>query len=527
MTLVLFLISFLTRLLFLYFGHPSITHDEADYFLNSYLLTKIGTDILNQKIFLTSGILYATSAIPVYLGSLIFYFFEKSVIVARFPFVLLNSFTSVLFYLILNKLTKNKTFSLIGFTIFNFSPWFSYLSSQSAFDSPISLLFYLASFYILLTEIKPIYKNILFFIFSFFSFNSYMGIKTSFPFLIFTALIAKTVLQKNKINLRVLIKNFLVSCSLFLVLFTFSYFSPSSQHFIGRFKEKLLPFNIKLISNKVTYERSITSNQNLVKNLLFNKVTAFATLFSEKYIQAFNPYFLFVKGDQHVIYGTNYLGLFYLFDFIFLMAGFYFASRIFSKNQLVVLPFFLLFVAGAIPIGMTIDTPNISIRGYPLIVAYVFFISVGAYYLLKKFSLNFLLYLAAFIFFFSLFQVVIKNASANQWHLTEKNLSQKLKYLKEKSNKKKIVVYVNEPRETLLLYLFYQENNPLLIKRSILSKNYSIGNLSFSPICPQEKINNYIQIIHSERCPINTDIFKSVVFIPPENNLSSSYFLLK
>ncbi len=52
MTLVLFLISFLTRLLFLYFGHPSITHDESDYFLNSYLLTKTGTDILNQKIFL-------------------------------------------------------------------------------------------------------------------------------------------------------------------------------------------------------------------------------------------------------------------------------------------------------------------------------------------------------------------------------------------------------------------------------------------------------------------------------------------
>ena len=100
MTLVLFLISFLTRLLFLYFGHPSITHDEADYFLNSYLLTKTGTDIINQKFFLTSGILYATSAIPVYLGSLIFHFFEKSVIVARFPFALLNSFTPVLFYLI-------------------------------------------------------------------------------------------------------------------------------------------------------------------------------------------------------------------------------------------------------------------------------------------------------------------------------------------------------------------------------------------------------------------------------------------
>jgi len=55
--IILFLISFLTRFVFLYFGYPSVTHDEADYFINSYLLAKTGSDIYNQKFFLTSEII--------------------------------------------------------------------------------------------------------------------------------------------------------------------------------------------------------------------------------------------------------------------------------------------------------------------------------------------------------------------------------------------------------------------------------------------------------------------------------------
>ncbi len=526
MITALLLVSFLTRLLFLYFGHPSITHDEADYFLNSYLLAKTGGDIFNQRFFLTSGILNATSAVPVYLGSFIFHFFEKSVITARFTFALLNSLTPVLFFLILRRLTKNNVFALIGFTVFNFSPWFSYLSSMSAFDSPISLMFYLASLYILLTEIKPLYKNILFFSFCFLSFNSYMGIKTSFPFLIFVALLTQTIYRNKKVTIKNLFKNLLVSSSLSLTLFLLIYSLPGSQYFQGRLREKLLPLNVKMLTDKVLYERSITPNQTLLKNLMFNKVTAFSSLFLERYIQGFNPYFIFVKGDQHVIYGTSYIGLFYVFDLIFLIAGFYFASKVFSKNRFIVLPFFLLFLAAAIPIGLMVDIPNISIRGYPLIIPYVFFISIGVFYLVKRFSFSFIIYFMAFIFFFSLFQIAIKNASAGQWHLTEKNLTYKLKSLIEKDRTKKIIVYVNEPRETLLLYLFYQENNPQEIRKAILSKNYSIGNLNFSSVCPQEKINGSLQIINSERCPINTEVFEPIQFVKPENNLSSSYFLL-
>ncbi len=535
MTIVLFIVSLLTRLIFLYFGHHSITHDEADYFMNSYLLARTGTDIWGQKVFLTSGILYATSAIPVYLGSFIFHLFDKSILAARLPFALLNSFSPVLFYLILKKLTNNKVFSVIAFTVFNFSPWFSYLSAQSAFDSPISLMFYLMACYILLTKIKPLYKNLFFTFFLFLSFNSYMGIKISFPFLIFAALLIKRIYFKNKINSINITKTFIVSLFIFACLFILTNISPGASRFQFRLNEKLLPFNSKIISDKVVAERSITNNQEFIKSLIFNKITVTGSMFLERYIQAYNPYFIFIKGDQHVIYGTNYFGLFYPFDLFLLIAGFYFASSVLKANKKIAVPFFLLLIFAAIPIGIMVDTPNISIRGYPLILPYVFFISIGIYQILKLalknnkkiFVTSSLLYVFSFILFFVIFQVVIKNASADQWHLMEKKLSEKLLTIKEKNINKKIIVYVNEPRETLLLYLFYQEKNPFKIKKSLLSKNYSIDNVFFSSLCPQEKIDNSIQILHSERCPINNNVFKHTLFVPPENNISPGYFLLK
>lgn len=534
MNLILLLISLITRLIFLYFGHSSITHDEADYFINSYLFSRTGADIWGHQFFLTSGILNATSAIPVYLGSLVFHFLQKSVIVARLPFALLNSLTPLVFYLLVKKLTNNKIFSLIAFTVFNFSPWFSYLSAQSAFDSPISLLFYLLAFYVLLSDSRPVYKYLLFLFFSFLSFNSYMGIKISFPFLIFIALLTERIYLKKKINFANIGLGLLLSLVIFITLFTTTNISPGSSQFQSRLKEKLLPFNTKIISNRVVSERSVTNDQSFLKSLIFNKGTVLGSLFLERYIQAFNPYFLFVKGDQHVIYGTNYFGLFYLFDLFLLIAGFYFVSTVF-KSKTVALPFFLIFIAAAFPIGLMIDTPNISIRGYPLILSFIFFIAVGIYQILKlwlkrdkKIILaNSIVYFFSFVFFFIIFQTVIKNASADQWHITEKKLSQALATLKEGNRNKDIVVYVNGPRETLLLYLFYQESSPSQIKKSLLSKNYSIGNLSFSAVCPQEKIDNTIQIIHSQRCPINTDVFTPSVFVSPVNNVSSAYYLLK
>ncbi len=535
MIVILFLISFLTRLVFLYFGYPSITNDEADYFMNSYLLAKTGTDIFSEKFFLTSGILNATSSVPVYLGSLLFLFLEKSVISGRLTYAILNSLTPLFFYLILFKLTKNKAFSLIGFTVFNFSPWFSYLSSLSAIDSPTAMLFYLVAFYILLTNIKPVYKYLLFLVFNFLSFNSYMGIKTIFFFLLMIALITEKIYKKEKYNIKMLSKDVFISLIIFIVFFLISWSTPSSVYFQNRLKEKILPFNMSLIAKKVDSLREISRGPYFIRNLIHNKLTVAFSLFIEKYIQAFNPYLLFIKGDTHPIYGTNYFGLFYFFDMVFIFLGLLFFSKIFERNPFISLPFILILIVAPLAVGIMIDPPSISLRSYLSIIGYVFFITSGIYFIFNYFLKNkkltigitVVIYLMSFIYFFSLYQVTIKSSSGDQWHLNEKVLTDKIAAIRKKSENQNIIVYVNEPQPTLLLYLFYQEKNPVLIKKLLTQKNYSIGNIRFSSDCPQEKITGIIQIMHSGRCPVNEKVFSFKDFIPPEAVNGSRYYLLE
>jgi len=510
MIYILYIISFLTRLIFLLHGHPSITHDEADYFINSYLLAKSGTDIFSQRFFLTSGILNSTSGVLVYIGSIFFNFFGKSIFTGRLPYAILNSLIPVLFYQIINKLTKNKILSLIGFFVLNFSPWFAYLSAMSAFDSPIALTFYLLSFYILLIDIKPKLKYFLFIIFSFLSFNSYMGIKTIFPLLLTLALVTKDIYEKKKINIFLIIKKFFISLFIFLMFFFSLYLFPGSKFFQSRLNEKILPLNLQTLTGKVNFDRSLSAGPKILISALHNKITAYIVTSLEKYVLAFNPLYLFIKGDPHPIYGTNYFGLFYLLDGIFLIVGLININKIFKNNLLAPILFIFLFIISPIPNVLMIDSANIAVRALPIILPYSFFIAVGLYsfldYLIKNkkyiIPCSFLLYFVSFLSFLFVFGITIKSASAEQWHRPEKDIIEKIVTLKDRY--KNIYIFNGEPKETILLYDFYNLTNEKKIRKNLnlINGQYVINNVIISSNCnfpSLDKMNLYlIKVGHCE-----------------------------
>jgi len=517
--ITLFVISLLTRFVFLFFGFPSITHDEADYFLNGYLLTKTGSDIFSNKFFLTSGILNATSAIPVYLGSISYHFMEKSVISGRLPYAIFNSLIPVLFYSILFKLTKNRTFSLIGFTVLNFSPWFSYLSAMSSIDAPTALVFYLLAIIVLLSELRPITKYSLFTLSMFFSFNSYMGIKTIAFFLFFIALLLKDTFYREKISVKKIGRNVLISLIMFLFFFGL--------------KTKILPLNTVEISKSVDILREMSKGPTVLRYFIHNKASYLGGQFIDKYIQAFNPTTLFVKGDTHPLYGTGFIGLFYFFDLVFILIGFYFASRVFKDGYKITIPFFLIIFVTPIAIGIMTDSPTLALRGLPLILGYSFFISTGIYFLANHFlknmnvifSIVFFVYLSSFIYFFTLYRTTIRYMSGEQWHMNEKRLLDKVSS-EIKFKNKQIYIYVNDPKETMLLYLFYKENSATKIKAIISSGRFEVGNITFTDLCPNEKMPGSIQIMNSERCPVNLKVFSYSDIITPEISKGSKYLLL-
>lgn len=534
-TLGLFFISLISRMFFLFGGFPSITHDEADFYLNSYVLIKTGSDLNGHSFFTTSGFISAASSVPIYINSLFFKIFPKNIFSSRLPFAILNSLIPVFIYLIVKKITKKRKLSLIVFLIANFSPWLSYLSSQAAFDAPLALMFYLASVYFLISIDNSFLKYGLFALASFFSFNSYMGIKSNFIFLIFTAFFIERTVSGQKISWQKIAKDLLMSGVISIVFILFIYLTPGKEILNGRLKNDLILVNNPYLSNQVWYERLTSQAPGIINKIAYNKITVATNFALRKYFMAFDPNILFVKGDPHPIYGTNYFGLFYLWEIVLIIIGIVKFQDIFKKDsRRILLPFLLLLIAAPIPNALQVYESTIALRGFILIVPYSFLIGIGLYWLCQKYKIRLryisFFYLLAFLFFFLVFQYKIKVVSGEQWHISEKILITKLSL--EKKDYKKIFVYTNEPKGTTMLYDFYQEKDGNKIKMSLLAKDshYQIDNVIFTDkfIKPSSDDNNlYIinRYMFDEQKTIDKNFIKETIpYIESINKSGPAYY---
>lgn len=492
---LLYIFSFLTRFLFLVNGQPSITNDEADYYLSSYMLAKTGSDLYGKTFFLTSGMFgLATSAIPIYMGALFYVFSDMNIFMSRLPFALFNSLGPVFLYLVVRKITKNKPLAYFSFMVMNFSPWFMYLSSQAAFDAPVSLTFFLISFYVYINGKLNLKRMVGFLILSFLTFNSYMGIKTVFPFLLFIILSSRNFIDGKRIDLISLAKNSLLAGVMFIIFFALSYVAPGSQLFKERGLKEIVFFNAPLLENKVWYDRLLTQGQSpLLQKIFFNKVTEAVPLFLNKYFAAFDLKYLFLTGDPHPIYGTNNFGLFYFFEIIPLLLGVYFLIKKLFERKWSYLTFPLLFLFAPIPAAISINDATIALRDIVLIIPYCLTIALGYAEILKKVSTKKLLltvtvlYVMAGLYFNFIFNFKFIYASSQQWHWDEKLAFEKVKAME--GQYEKITIVNGEDREAFMLYSFYWIKEASVIKKKYLNRDFTDGKITITKKCPMAPLN--------------------------------------
>lgn len=526
------IVSLLTRALFLFWGMPSLTFDEADFYYNGYLLATTGSDIFGNKLFLTSGILFAAPSVPIYISSLFWHIFPKTVFFARLPFALINSLTPPLLYLIIYRFSKKKLLAAISALTLSLSPWFSHLSATAAFDAPIAMFFILLGFYVLSSVSKSKLKIPVFIASQFLAFNSYMGIKTLF--LPITAILVFIILYKNKKQVgKNILKSFAFATVLFVIFSVLSILAPNSTMFKNRMLKEINFLNRQKITDEVWYARHTTQGKQLFKTLFFNKITVPLKDFLDKYMEAFNLRTLFIKGDPHPIYGTAITGQFPFISFFFFIIG----LLTFRKILPLKLQFFLfLFFVGQLPTALSINNPTIALRAILLTLPYSLLIAVGVYFLVSKYKQPLLnlsiasIYFVSFVYFFALYQTRIKVLSSEQWHLSDKLLVEKIaKY------KGAVRVFTNEPKELFLLYNFYNSTNPSLAKTELRNSNnyYKLGQLTISDNCP-ERTNytpdkNTLVVIKHQYCE-SPDWNKYTLVehsTSREGNNSTLYYLVK
>lgn len=492
-----FLISLATRIFYLAVTIPSLSNDEADLYLSSYMLAKSGSDYYDNKLFLTSGILTAKPSIPIYIGALSWLFNqEKNVLSARLLFALINSFTPLIFFLTIYLLTKNKMYSWIAFLTLNFSPWFSYIS-VTGYESLISFFFINISLLLSVSNIKRTPKTILLFTTFFLIFSSYMAIRTYIPLLIMIVL-----LLGGYFNYKSPIKSifqFLVIAILSTSLFAFAnYYLPNSE-LVKREFNFLVTDERSDMEGRIWYERLTTNAPEKIKTILSNKVTVRLNDYAQKYLTVFDTKIFFIKGDPSSLYGTaGLIGLFYFTDFIFLIYG---LMHLTSLNRK--LKYILLFILlGSIPIALTRTEITYILRGIILLIPLTIVIAHGVNSLLKKTHKKLIHFVALTFVNIAIFNIIyitrVTPLNAKAWQINKKNLALKLNTL---NKDKKIIVFDSEARQNFIHYAFYNMKDPLEIKQKLRADSFSHANVEYMNTCPKDiSGKNIIYIMYREYC---------------------------
>ena len=480
--LAVFIISLITRIIYLGMIIPSVSNDEADLYLSSYLLAKSGTDYYDNQFFLTSGILTAKPSIPIYIGSLSWLMNqEKSVHAARFLFLLWNSITPLLFFLTIFYITKNSRYAFIAFMVLNFSPWFSYMS-VTGYESLICFGFLNASLLISVIPIKKPVKLALLAVFSFLIFNSYMAVRTYMPIIIVVNLLLGDFIDKKQL-VKSLSYIFIVGIIFTGLLTILNYYAPNSILVRNEFRY-MVSVDKAANEGNVWYERLTTDAPELGKKILVNKLTIQINEYTKKYLSILDMNIFFVKGDPSSLYGTaGLIGLFYLTDFLFFIFGLINLKSLDKK-----LSYLLCFmVVAGIPIALTKTDVTVILRGIILLIPFTIIISHGIASFIKKsktyYSLYLLILFLNWIFFMTIYNTRIKPLNRSAWQINQKKMVEEIESI---DRNYKITIFESDSRAAFIQYAFYKVKDPFVIKERLRNKNYVYGKIEYKETCPKE-----------------------------------------
>ena len=467
-----------------------VTNDELEYLLSAKSYALVGHDISGTKFpqaLFGSGTEGSISIIPPVITSIYFKFLPLNQLTARVLYTFVGLFSALAFYFIALFFFQKRNLATLAVVLFLINPWSFYLSRFTT-DVSFALLFYLAG----TASVFWLSGRKLVFSFTFFvlGFLSYHGAKPLFLPLILIAISARYYFKSFP-------KRQLIIFGLVSAVFFFGYYLLSSQKVGSTYSSRVSEvffLSDQILSERVNIERKI-SLENPLTSLFSNKLTAGMGIFTEKYLTAFSPEVLYLRGDTRAAYRFENHGLFYVIDLFFLVLG---ALFLFKQEKGVFLC--LVSILLIAPLSTAINRVETSVihRSFLMLPAMVLFSVYGVYqtYILGKKVLSgkivivglSAIYIFSFINFLSFYFFRFPVTHQETYLLSEKILA---KYLS--LEKDTFTVITEKPRATYLRLLFYllpdqQENTLRNIKVDLSTTNYRLDNVSFTNICLFDKV---------------------------------------
>lgn len=376
----LLLIVFLTAFFFRFWKlgeTPSGFYlDEASIGYNAYSILKTGKDefgkqfpILLRSFTVFGAPVYSYLLIPIYA------FFEPTTFNTRIISAISSIITILFAYLLIKKLSKSKSLSIIFALLFATSPW-HIVFSRSTYETSLALCFLMVSIYFFYKSLDQKSYLVLSAILASFSVLSYPAQRIITPLtFILLAYINKTKLFK-KSNIKII----LISVVTTLILLSPLLSLINTPGFNSRLSA-LSIFSIDLTSSWGYREYS----NNYINTILNNRLLLHSKEFLSLYSTYFSPRYIFNIGDAGPRSSYPNLPPLFVWQLPFWFAGILKFRKQFLKNKPLSFLILTLLVISPIPASVTRD-PFSSIRSLPILIPHLILISYGIKLFINKYK---------------------------------------------------------------------------------------------------------------------------------------------
>ncbi len=391
--ILVILISLILRFLLLGIIPVGFSSDEASLGYNAYSILKTGKD--EHGVFLPLAFqAFGEYKAPLYIYLTVPFIklFGFNEFATRFPSAFFGILTIVFLYFLVKEISQDRKLAFLSALVLAISPWhlqftrIAYEGSVTLFLLVMLTLFFVKSFsrgfYLIISAISV---GLVFY--------SHYSVRLFFLFY----LLALLLFLRKELKL-VKIKYLFASIFLgFLVLlpllpYLFSRAGTFRASYISFFTDQGVIFAI----NEKVAEHNWSSFQiNLPARLIHNKIIDYQKTFLANYISHFDFSFLFLKGDEDILFRTPFTGLLLISFLPFLLVGFY---QLFKKNKLTKVIVLNWLICAPLASSLTRLSTSAN-RAFMMIVPLSIIIAIGLLnsfaFLKRKFF-----FLVLFIFFF-------------------------------------------------------------------------------------------------------------------------------
>lgn len=527
------LLAFLLRVVDVDKNPPSLSWDEVSIGYNAYSILKTGRDEHGKFLPLDAFFAYGDYKPPaaIYLTVPSVAVFGLNELAVRFPSVFLGTLTIFIFYFLVHELFGEKILEIknyklkiatIATILMAISPWHIQLS-RAGWEANIALFFVTLGAYLMLRAREKTWLWIvafLPFIGSIYTFNSARYFAPVFALALLIYCRVHAIKNKKNIVLGIVIS------TLALLPILPHIFSPQSRL---RFAEVSIFTELSVI--ETANKRTATDGNAWWAKALHNRRLAYAKNYLTHFLDHFEPWFLFLRGDGNPKFSTQDVGQMYLVEAPLLLAGAY-ALALHSPRVFILLLFWIF--AAIAPAAVARQTPH-ALRIENSLPAWLTFIAYGIVSIqsgIKRskvkalvLSLIALGYVANAFYFFHGYATHYAREYSGEWQYGYKEAVSYVESVKDRYDN---VVMTDRLGRPYMYVLFYSRFNPAYYQKIYKNEstdaagfyhNDGFGQYSFVVESPADFKGNTLYVLRPNRVPENARVLKTVRLLNGEPTL--------